>query len=232
VKNVVLTTGGAIPNQAIAARFTVSPPFADNILAMQDANAHQDLAKKGEYTIQRHANDTIVWNEAEDVRPIWRVASALTTGTTQAVMPNNGFQKVDGFDMNMGWIVQNIRGISQQASIHLKTRSCIVATVPGTSPWAPIMKPIITKDQPALVLYKELSAKLPHSFVSDYNDWGLLSKTILSCITRIAAPLARSGLRAGYASLNNVLNQYAGPADPMPFNASRGGYGNRGFSYN
>lgn len=229
VKNLTITGF----NSPVAARYSVSPLFSDNILAMQDVNAHQDLAKKGEYTIQRHCNSSIIWNEAEDVRAIWRVPSALTTGVDSAavqIIPSSGFQKVDGFDMNMGWIVQNVRGISQQASLHIKTRSVIAVTAPGDSPWSPVMKPTITADAPALVLYRELCARLPHSFVSDYNDWGLLSGTILRCIAQVAAPLARTGLQKGFNALNGFVDR--AERDYMPVNASRGGYGDRRFGSN
>jgi len=228
IKNVAFATGLT----PVAARFSVTPPFADNILAQQDANAHQDLAKKGEYTIQRHANEAIILNEAEDVRAIWRVASAVTSGGggVGQVALDASYLKVDGFDMNLGWIVQNIRGISQQASIHLKTRSCIAVNVPGDSPWAPVLKPSIQKDQPALTLYRELAAKLPHSFVSDYNDWGLLSKVIFSAIRKIGVPLARRGLEKGFRFVNDALGEFEGSTEQMPFNASRGGYGGRRFT--
>jgi hypothetical protein len=228
-KNVNVVTGSGTPatNVSVVARFTVSPPFQDNTLALQDANAHQDLAKKGEYTIQRHANEAIIWNEAEDVRPIWRTSTAAVVGENGASVPSLPFLKIDGFDGNMGWIVQHVRGLSQQASLHLKTRSVIAVTAPGTSPWALIMRPIVSKDQPALVLLKELASALPHSFVSDYNDWGLLAKTILSCVARAGLPLARRALNRG---LDVADSAFAGPAENMPFNSSRGGYGDRSFS--
>lgn len=229
VKNLTIT-GFTSP---ISVRYSVSPLFSDNILAMQDVNAHQDLGKKGEYTIQRHCNDSIIWNEAEDVRAIWRVSSAISTGVDAGgvqTIPSTAYQKVDGFDMNMGWIVQNVRGLSTQASLHIKTRSVIAVTVPGDSPWSPVMKPVITKDAPALVLYRELCAKLPHSFVSDYNDWGLLSKTIMGCISRVAIPLARTGLQKGFNALNGFVDR--AERDYMPVNASRGGYGDRRFGSN
>jgi hypothetical protein len=229
VKNLQIT-GGIAP---IAARYTVSPPFQDNILAMQDANAHQDLAKKGEYTIQRHCNDSIIWNEAEDVRAIWRVSSSASAGTIaeNSIITNTGFAKIDGFDMNLGWIVQHVRGLSQSAALHVKSRSMISVNVPGTSPWSPALKAVLTKDAPALVLYRELSSKLPHSFVSDYNDWGLLSKTITSTIAKVAAPLARSGLKSGFNVLNGFIDRIEG-VESIAFNSSRGGYGDRRFGSN
>lgn len=226
IKNISIT-GSSLNTAVHAARFTVTPPFADNILAMQDTNSHQDLAKKGEYTIQRHANETIVWNEAEDVRPIWRVSSAINNAATVISIPSVNHLKVDGFDMNMGWIVSHVRGVSQQAALHLKLRSYIEATVPGTSPWAPFMCPPPPKDAPALNLNRELSALLPHAFVSDYNDWGLLSNIIKRAIGRITAPLARTAIHAGYDALMGLTNKLETEITP---NESRGGYGNRAFN--
>jgi len=229
IKNLTVSGTGTTP---ISARFSVSPPFQDTFLAQQDANAHQDLAKKGEYVVMRHANANIILNEAEDVRAIWRVESAATQGAggTGFIIPSAQYTKVDGFDMNMGWIVQNIRGVSQSSSIHLKLRSGICATVPGTSPWAVFLKSSVTEDAPAMVLYKELCARLPHSFVSDYNDWGLLSKIINTAMKQIGIPLLRKGVRKGAGLANALLDSFEGPAEQMPFNSSRGGYGNRTFT--
>jgi len=235
VKNVTVLGGSAVAGaaQAVAMRYTVSPPYADNILAQQDTNARQDVVKKGEYIQQRLWNKVVVWNEAEDVRGILRASDAAVVGFN-SVLPDETYVKRDGFDMNLGWFVENIRGLSLNAEIHIKHRVKLEFNVPGSSPWAPFATPAIPEDEGALNLYYCLAAKLPHAYDSAFNDWGLLSGIILRCIASIGSPILRRAVGAGASLIHSLVDQGVAIVDQnlAKYSTMTGqtGYGDRGFT--
>lgn len=229
IKNLGDQYDADLVNPIVAARYSVTPPFADNILAMQDVDARQDIFKKGSYSIQRHWNEAIIWNEAEDVRPIIRVSTSASTGLRYAV-PDSSYFKVDGFDLNLGWIVDHVRGISSQAEIHIKHRVGISFSVPGTSPWAPFMTPCVPKDEGALNLYRELSSRLPHNYDSSFNDMGFLSGAINSVLGMFKGPL-RSAIKMGAGFLHGLIGKGENYANSKvdKMSATTSEYGDRGF---
>lgn len=235
VKNVSVRDGTIIAGdiQDVAMRFTVSPPYADNILAQQDTNSRQDVIKKGEYIQQRLWNKVIVWNEAEDVRGIWRTENAATSGFNY-VVPDATYVKSDGFDMNLGWFVENIRGLSLNAEIHIKHRVKVEFNVPGTSPWAPFATASLPEDEGALNLYYCLATKLPHTYDSAFNDWGMLAGIINSCIRSIGVPLLRKAVGAGAGLIHNLVDQGMTKVDQnlAKYSTYTGqtGYGDRGYT--
>lgn len=234
IKNVSVQGGSAAAGaiQQVAMRFTVSPPYADNVLAQQDTNSRQDVVKKGEYIQQRLWNKVQVWNEAEDVRGIFRVEDSAVVGFN-AVLPDTSLIKRDGFDMNLGWFVENIRGLSPSAEIHIKHRVKLEFNVPGSSPWAPFSKPALTEDEGALNLYYCLSAKLPHAYDSAFNDWGLLAGIITRCISQIGVPLLRSAAGQGARLIHSLVDQGMRKVDSnlAKYSSMTGqtGYGDRGY---
>lgn len=235
IKNVVLQGGGAAggANQAVALRYTVSPPYADNVLAQQDTNSRQDVIKKGEYVQQRLWNKVQVWNEAEDVRGIFRVSDAAINGFN-VVVPTNAMIKRDGFDMNLGWFVENIRGLSPAAEIHIKHRVKLEFNVPGSSPWAPFARACPPEDEGALNLYYCLSPKLPHAYDSAFNDWGLLSGIITRCISQIGVPLLRQAVGQGSRLIHSMIDAGMDQVDRnlAKYSTMTGatGYGDRGYT--
>lgn len=235
VKNVAVQGGSVQAGtvQEVAMRYTVSPPFEDNVLAMQDTNARQDVVKKGEYIQQRLWNKVQVWNEAEDVRGVYRTASAAETGLNQ-VIPSQTLIKRDGFDMNLGWFVENIRGLSLNAEIHIKHRVKHEFNVPGNSPWAPFARPCPPEDIGALNLYYCLAPKLPHAYDSAFNDWGLLSGIINSCIKSIGVPVLRTAVSAGARLIHPMLERGMSRVNESMAKYSsmvgQTGYGDRSFT--
>lgn len=235
VKTVSVSGGGGPAGavQDIALRFTVSPPYEDNILAQQDTNARQDVIKKGEYIQQRLWNKVQVWNEAEDVRGIYRALDAAIAGFNDN-LPGPEYIKRDGFDMNLGWFVENIRGLSPAAEVHIKHRVKIEFNVPGSSPWAPFSRPSPPEDEGALNLYYCLASKLPHAYDSAFNDWGLLSGMILKCIGQIGAPLLRQAVGQGTRLIHNMLDVGMQRVDKSlaKYSTMTGstGYGDRGYT--
>lgn len=220
----------------VNARFSVSPPFADNVLAMQDVNSRQDIVKKGAYAMQRHWNSSIIWNEAEDVRAIFRVAtSAANNVGPDFSVPNSNYLKVDGFDLNLGWIVENIRGINMKAEIHIKHRCGVSFNVPGTSPWAPFMCPPPSEDSGSMKLYHVLSAQIPHSFDSSFNDWGFLGG-ILDRVVGGLAPLLGGALQGLTGMIHGLVDRGSNrlrEALPMSLHGTYSGgqqYGDRSYS--
>jgi hypothetical protein len=213
-------------------RFTVSPPFSDNLLAQQDTNSRQDVVKKGEYVQQRLWNKVQVWNEAEDVRGIFRAADAAVAGFN-TVLPGTELIKRDGFDMNLGWFVENIRGLSPSAEIHIKHRVKLEFNVPGTSPWAPFTRPSPPEDEGALNLYYCLAPKLPHAYDSAFNDWGLLSGILLKCISQIGAPILRKAAGQGARLIHGLVDSGMNRVDSSlaKYSTMTGatGYGDRGY---
>lgn len=225
---------GAIPVLGVPARFTVTPPFDFNILPQQDLNARQDLVKTGSYDMQRHWNGSHIWNEVEDVRPIWRASQSTLyaywlfststftdfDGTVKAVAQ---LFKYDGFDVSLGWGVYHADGLSSQASIHVKHRSFWEVNVPGTSPWAANKIAPCPHDAGALALEKQLGPCTAHSYEAVYNDRGLLAN-MLQGILRVGGKALRGGAEGALRSLipnRNVIDDpYAGPSL----------YGERGFN--
>lgn len=206
VKNVDVVRGPTEDpvNAFVASRFTVTPPFDDQTLAMSDNGACQDIVKKGSYVMQRHWGEVVNWVDCEDVRPIFRVANGSLTGDTF----NMGIDlmKVDGFDPSMGWIVQHVRGIDAAATIHIKHRVGISMNVDGQSPYSPFMSAATPKDAPALAFEKELGCKLPHTYESIFNDWGFLSGIIKNCINNIGRPVIRNALQFGAKTIHRALD--------------------------
>jgi hypothetical protein len=230
VKTIGLPPSASNLNTSIACRFTVSPPFEDNILAMQDTQARQDIFKKGSYAVQRSWNKVMVWNEAEDVRPIIRVPDAATIGVNFQ-LPEVAALKVDGFDMNMGWIVENIRGLNYAAEVHIKFRSCLLVSVVGSSPWAAFMVDAPEEDTGATNLLYKLATLLPHTYEACFNDMGFLGGIISKVLGTVTGALPKVlGLGAkflhglvdkGEAYANNQLQKYSSYGGP-------GEYGDRG----
>jgi hypothetical protein len=222
---------GAI--QDIALRFTVSPPYIDSILAQQDTNSRQDVVKKGEYIQQRLWNKVQVWNEAEDVRGIYRAENAAVNGFN-LVLPSLDMVKRDGFDMNLGWFVENVRGMNLNAQIHIKHRVKLEFNVPGSSPWAPFSRSPAPLDIGALNLYYCLATKLPHAYDSAFNDWGLLSGIITNCIGRLATPMLRAAAGKGAGLIHNLIDVGMRRVDTSlaKYSTMTGqtGYGDRGYT--
>jgi len=235
IKNVSLLTPGAAAgdSQAIAMRYTVSPPYFDNILAQQDTNARQDIIKKGEYIQQRLWNKVVIWNEGEDVRGIHRAANAAVNGIN-VPYPAANLIKRDGFDLNLGWFVENIRGLSALAEIHIKHRVAHEFNCPGTSPWQVFARPCPPADQGALNLYFALSSLLPHAYDSAFNDAGLLSSIITKCIGSVAAPALRSALSAGAGLIHSLVDRGISSVDRklQKYSTMTGSteYGDRGYT--
>jgi len=189
-------------------RASVSPPFTDATLAMADPQAFQDITKAGDYVIHRMWNVDPIWNEVEDVRPIWRVPPNTLVGTNQEyLIPTNAHLKLDGFDLNMSWIVSNIRGLSSQASIHIKHRSYLEFNAPGSSVYAPFLSDPPAEDMGAINLVHKLQSELPHTYIAAYNDWGMLAGLLKQCVARIASPLIRNTLSFGTKFLHNAVDQ-------------------------
>lgn len=209
VKN--LRVGAASPtvntDGTVAARYTVTPPFADNVLAIQDTNSRQDVIKKGSYGVQRGWNEP-VWNEAEDVRPIWRAPEASSGNPgNNTVIPANSLLKLDGFDMNLGWTVDHIRGINYMGEIHVKHRQGIEFNVPGTSPWAPFMKPAPVADEGAMNLLRQLSSLLPHFYDSSFNDMGILGGLLSRLINGVGQPVLQHAISTGASFVRGLLGR-------------------------
>lgn len=180
------------------ARFTVTPLYAFNNLPQQDINCRQDVIKTGSYDIQRHWNESYAWNEVEDVRPIWRSSAAnlapvwrlpvaINPVTPPLVINSQVLMKYDLFDVNLGWDVAHINGLSYQATIHYKLRSFWETNTPGDSPWAAQRKPPCPYDAGALSCAKMLGPVLPHSFEAKYNDWGLLGTMLTKMVPSIVS---------------------------------------------
>jgi len=192
------------------ARFTVTPPFSFNNLPQQDLNARQDIIKTGSYDMQRHWNGSHIWNEVEDVRPIWRAPQSNLVGNWRlpitwinnlgSLENTDTLMKYDGFDVSLGWTVSHIDGMSGVASVHVKHRSMWEVNVPGTSPWAANKMAPCMHDPGALSLEKQLAPCLPHSFEARFNDMGLLASML-----RGVCSVGRSFLAGG---MNTVLNRY------------------------
>lgn len=199
--------------RAYPVRFTVTPPFGFNNLPQQDLNARQDIIKTGSYDMQRHWNGSHIWNEVEDVRPIWRAPAGDLIGNWRLPityidsvgLPQNtdALMKYDGFDVSLGWTVTHIDGLSSQASIHMKHRSMWEVNVPGTSPWAANKMAPCLHDPGALSLEKQLAPCVPHSFEAKYNDMGLLAGLL-----RGVCSVARTGA-AGM--LGAIASRYSVP---------------------
>jgi hypothetical protein len=231
VKNILNQGVVANINDVTAARYSVTPPFQDNILAMTDTQAYQDLAKKGVYCIHRHWNKAIIWNEAEDVRPIWRAASAAQTDISVSV-PNLDYLKFDGFDLNLGWVVDQFRGLSTQASLHIKHRVGIEVNVPGTSPWAPFLQSSLLEDDGAWNLYFHLSTTLPHAYESSYNDMGFLTNILGKAINLFSGPL-KGAIKVGANVLRGFIGtgeEYLNDKVGSTARQQRAAYGDRGFN--
>jgi hypothetical protein len=222
-------------------RFSVSPPFDFNILAQQDLNARQDIIKPGSYDMQRHWNDSVSWNEVEDVRPIFRAEANNLVGTfvgPPTFINENGHEssfgellKYDGFDQNLGWVITHISGMSKLATIHIKYRAYWEFNVPGNTSWSGMKKAPCILDLDALEAEKQLGASIPHSFEAIYNDRGLLAD-ILRPLVAIGkqvvekrAPGVSKKLSQTFAMLRDIdrhtmiSDAYSGP----------GGYGSGGF---
>jgi len=225
---------GSVPSLSIPARFTVTPPFDFNVLPQQDLNARQDLVKTGSYDMQRHWNGSHIWNEVEDVRPIWRTSQFTLYATwffnnpqftdfDGVLKPISQLFKYDGFDVSLGWGIYHADGLSNQASIHVKHRSFWEVNVPGTSPWAANKMAPCPHDAGALALEKQLGPCTAHSYEAVYNDRGLLAD-MLKSVLRVGGKALRGGLNGAIGSLipnRNVIDDpYAGPSL----------YGERGFS--
>lgn len=224
---------------AYPARFTVTPPFQFNTLAQQDLNARQDVIKKGSYDMQRHWGGAILWNEVEDVRPIWRANISnlaatwrIPSGYINELGVNVNTQelmKYDGFDVNLGWVVTHIDGLSNQATIHMKCRSTWELNVPGTSPWAGMKKAPCASDPGALCLEKLIGPTIPHSYEAQYNDIGLLADMLGKLIPAVGN-VALKGLGSIFLGRNrgsrgnnqSIQDPYSGP----------GLYGDSGFVSN
>lgn len=213
------------------ARFTVSPPFAFNTLPQQDLNCRQDIIKTGSYDMQRHWNGSHIWNEVEDVRPIWRANAGNlaavwripTSFTSGGVVHNTQvLMKYDGFDVSMGWTVTHVDGMSGTASVHMKHRSIWEVNVPGGSPWAANKMAPCPHDAGALSLEKQLAPAIPHSFEARYNDLGLLAGLIRG-VTSVGKQVLFRGISRtldSYVPRNNVID------DPY---SGRNLYGDNGF---
>jgi hypothetical protein len=226
----IISTGQGVDLTAIVAqvqpcRFTVSPPFAFNALAQQDLNCRQDIIKTGSYDMQRHWNGAHIWNEVEDVRPIFRgdpnnlVATfrmpLLYTNNLGVVGSNTqDLFKYDGFDMNLGWTVTHMDGLSNEATIHMKHRSIWEVNVPGGSPWAANKSAPCPHDSGALSLEKQLAPSMPHSFEAKYNDLGILA-SMLTKLTSFGKTFLSGGLRTLSADIGRKIvleDPYAGPS--------------------
>lgn len=223
---------GSPNNTSLAVRYTVTPPYIDSVLAQQDVQARQDVIKKGVYAQQRHWNRAIIWNEAEDVRPIFRAPSAAFAGF-QVALPSTDFIKRDGFDLNLGWIVHNTRGLNPMAELHIKHRVKIEFSVPGTSPWAPFTRSAPEEDDGAMNLYYSLSSKLPHLFDSSFNDWGFLANILAKCISKVSSPALRRAMQVGGSMIHDLVDQGIAKADSAlaKYGSYTGqtGYGDRTF---
>lgn len=214
------------------ARFTVSPPFAFNTLPQQDLNCRQDIIKTGSYDMQRHWNGAHMWNEVEDVRPIWRANAGnlaavwrmpITVPTVGAGPLNTAsLMKYDGFDVSLGWTVTHIDGMSGAASVHMKHRSVWEVNVPGSSPWAANKTAPCPHDAGALSLEKQLAPAIPHSFEAKYNDMGLLA-AILKGVTSVGKQVL---IRGASSMLNSYVGRMNVIDDPYP---GRNLYGDNGF---
>lgn len=219
------------PATPYPARFTVSPPFQFNNLPQQDLNCRQDIIKTGSYDMQRHWNGSHIWNEVEDVRPIWRAPNSDLVATWRmpplALSQDNVsintalLMKYDGFDVSLGWIVTHIDGMSGSASIHMKHRSVWEVNVPGTSPWAANKMAPCPHDAGALSLEKQLAPAIPHSYEARYNDMGLLASLIkgVTAVGKYALRGALTGL-ANNPRLTVIDDPYPG----------RNLYGDNGFT--
>lgn len=209
------------------ARFTVTPPFDFNQLPQQDLNCRQDIIKTGEYSMQRHWNGSHTWNEIEDVRPIWRanLANLASMWLIPPAMPgvesgstnSQLLFKYDGFDVNLGWVVTHIDGMSSQATVHMKHRSVWEINVPGSSPWAANKMAPCLHDSGALSLEKQIGPCIPHSYEAKYNDLGLLAAAIRQ-VTSIGKQALGAGINSGMSALLRggrkvvIDDPYAGPS--------------------
>lgn len=220
------------PQEVVNVRYTVSPPFEDNVLPMQDTEARQDVFKKGSYSVQRHWNNPPVWNESEDIRPIWRVENAATIGAGRSV-DSTVRLKVDGFDMNMGWMVENIRGLNNKAEVHIKHRSGIAFNVTGDSPWAAFMTDAPKDDPGAIKLMAKLAIELPHTYEACFNDMGFLGGIISKVLGGVSGLLPNI-LGVGANFLHGLVDKGQDKAErAMQKYSSYGGgseYGDRGLT--
>jgi len=209
--------------QPFPCRFTVTPPFDFNTLPQQDLNARQDIIKTGSYDMQRHWNGSHLWNEIEDVRPIWRADSTNLTALysiQQIFTPPLGpaidtteLLKYDGFDVSLGWTVTHIDGMSSQATVHMKHRSYWEVNVPGNSPWAANKQSPCPHDPGALSLEKQIGPCIPHSFEAKYNDMGLLAGLIRS-VTSVGKPILAAGMRGALSGIMQRLPRNVVIDDP------------------
>lgn len=203
--NINITQVAADINITPNVRMTVTPPFNDINLALQDTQCYQDITKIGSYAISRGWNETILWNEARDVRPIYRVPASNMSETSFA-LANTTFLKYDGFDPGKEWIVSYHRGLSQDASLHVKYRSFVELNVPGTSVYAPFMHSATPEDKASLLLVAKLQAELPHTYNAAYNDWNLLAGLIKTCTQRIINPFLRGALTTSTKFIHNLVD--------------------------
>jgi hypothetical protein len=219
-------------------RFSVSPPFDFNILAQQDLNARQDIIKTGSYDMQRHWNSSIDWNEVEDVRPIFRAEASNLIGAfvcpptflneNDEESPFGELLKYDGFDLNSGWVVSHVSGMSKLATVHVKYRAYWELNVPGNTSWSGMKKAPCISDAGALEAEKQIGACIPHSFEAIYNDRGLLAD-ILRPLVSVGKQIVEKRAPGISKTLSQVLrgsdrhtmisDAYSGP----------GGYGSGGF---
>nr|WPR18160.1 MAG: peptidase A21 family protein [Crogonang virus 37] len=222
----------------LPARFTVSPPADFNILPQQDLNCRQDIIKTGSYDMQRHWNGSHMWNEVEDVRPIFRADSGNLTANFHMASQyqdaqggtsfSNQTLKYDGFDVSLGWTVTHIDGMSSVASVHMKHRSYWEVNVPGDSPWAANKQAPCPHDAGALSLEKQIAPCIPHSFEAKFNDAGLLGMLIRG-VTSVGKSLLGGAVSGAMQSLSNRAGAYGRKVvidDPY---SGRSIYGESGF---
>nr|WPV63130.1 MAG: coat protein [Wufeng shrew permutotetravirus 15] len=144
--------------------FTLPPMTVDGIVATDQTQKYQDLAKEGLYTPLRYWSSNVPFTPISNAR---YVEAAHESG----VVPTNfaGDVRKDIFLAGFGTSVSLFNGLDKSASLSLKVNEGLELVPSVGSLYSPFLSPGFSSDARARDLCQEFARSSPHHYPADFN---------------------------------------------------------------